>query len=282
MNVFSIRCSCFLFLFCFLPNCLFAEPVLFDPSRGIVEVPVTINGAVTGKFGIDTGADRLYVDKTFATKNNLPIRKRTERVVVGIDGKSETSAIDLRSFEFADNSLHDITGTVIDMGALIKDKRFGHPDGLIGYELLQRCYVTVDYHNKLLNLQMEEPDFLEEKSFATIPFDIRYHFILVNALLNDSVEARFILDYCASFTTITQEIADALGLDPKAPNGNVIETFSVDDKLTSSNVRVLVSDLSNLKKRVGEIDIDGMLGANMLFRHKITVDYKRERLYIHF
>ncbi len=269
-------------LFCLVTCCVRSAEVSFDPSRGIAEVPVTINGVVVGKFGVDTGADRLYVDKTFAAKYDLPIRKRSDRVVVGVDGKSEVAAVDLRSFDFAGNSLHDITATVIDIGALVKDKRFGHPDGLIGYELLQRCYVTVDYESRTIDLQMEEPGFLQEDSFEIIPFDVQYHFILVDALLNDSVEARFILDYCASFTTITQEIADALGLEPDAPKGNIVTTFAIGDELTSSNVRVVVDDLTNLKARIGEIKIDGLLGANMLFRHKITVDYKRERLYIHF
>lgn len=273
----------FLLLFCFFISHIHSKEVPFDPSRGIVEVPVTINGAVIGKFGVDTGADRLYVDKTFAAKHELPIRKRSGKTVVGVDGQSEAAAVDLRSFDFAGNSLHDITATIIDIDALVKDKRFGHPDGLIGYELLQRCYVTVDYESKTIDLQMEEPGFLQQEvSFEIIPFDVQYHFILVDALLNDSVEARFILDYCASFTTITREIADLLGLKQDAPKGHTVSTFSVGSELSSSNVRVLVDDLTNLKERVGEIKIDGLLGANMLFRHKITVDYKRERLYIHF
>ena len=48
-----------------------AVEVTFHPYRGLVEVEVLIDGRVKGRFGIDTGADRLYIDKKFAEKNNL-------------------------------------------------------------------------------------------------------------------------------------------------------------------------------------------------------------------
>jgi hypothetical protein len=75
-----------------------AVEVPFHPDRGLVEVEVLIDGRVKGSFGIDTGADRLYIDTKFAEKNNLSkVGGPPPRLGVGIVGASAATGGVMRS-----------------------------------------------------------------------------------------------------------------------------------------------------------------------------------------
>ena len=131
---------------------LLAAVIPFDPARGLVEVQVKLDGRVTGRFGIDTGADHLYIDRAFAEKNNLPIYdEMTGRQITGVEGSSKGYYTKLRSLEIGGERLFNVRATVTDIKAL-GGGRGNHPDGLIGFEVIRHFYVTVDYPNTVLQL----------------------------------------------------------------------------------------------------------------------------------
>lgn len=263
----------------FRADSLQAKSLPFDPMRGLVEVDVIINGHAKGKFGVDTGADFLYIDKTFVEKNNLKLEnKQPRRSVTGVDGSSEVFAFNLRSLKIGDERLYNLDASVIDMSKIINDKRRGIPDGLIGYDVLQRFYVTVDYPNRSLELDMSEPSFIRNSKIDMVPFKFKRHFILVDVTLNDSITVPMILDYCASQVFISSRLADRLGFNSKREN---ISKVSLDEKVITKDVNTVIIDYTKLKKGIKGIEFEGILGASFLYRHKITVDYKRKRIYKH-
>ena len=268
-----------LIIFLFFASLLKAESIPFDPMRGLVEVNVTLNGNAKGKFGIDTGADFLYIDKTFVENNNLKLEnKQPRRSVTGVDGSSEVYAFNLRSLEMGDETLYNLDANVIDLSKIIKDQRRGMPDGLIGYEILQRFYITVDYPRQSLELDMMEPSFLKKSNLAQVPFDFKRHFIMVDVTLNDSIIVPMILDYCASQVFITNTLAERLGIES---GKGEISKVSLDDKIITEDVSAVVIDYTNMKKGLRGVEFEGILGASFLYQHKITVDYKRSRIYKH-
>ncbi|MEW5995238.1 MAG: retropepsin-like aspartic protease [Candidatus Zixiibacteriota bacterium] len=256
----------------------------FDPVRGLVEVPVVIDGRVKGTFGIDTGADRLYIDSSFAHENGLTsVASPPQRAVVGVDGVSEASFVKLRSLRLGKEGLYNITATAIDLTQIIKDRRLGMPDGLIGYDILRRFFVTVDYPKRMLRLDVSPPPFTRGSADA-FPF-IRYrserHMIVVEATLNDSIRVPMALDYCASYTTLSPSLASRLALDPSKDGPQKVDRVSLEGLSDAQDVLVVVADLSRFKKAVKGSTIDGIIGASFLYRHKFTIDYKAERIYIH-
>ncbi len=261
---------------------VFSLAMPFDPIRGLVEVDVTINGTIKGSFGIDTGADHLYIDKKFAEDNGLPVGEGPpQRGVVGVDGFSEASTLVFRSLEIGDERLHNQYATVIDMAALIDDKRAGIPDGLIGYDLLQRFYVTVDYPNRTIDLQMSEPDFLKNQEYDIIPFKSIRHLILVDVTFDDTITVPMIMDYCASYVFVSESLAQRLGMDAAGQKKTTVDKIDIEDTILSQDVIVIRSDYTQLRKRLRDIEFEGILGASFLYRHKITVDYKRNRILRH-
>ena len=188
-----------------------AVEIPFDPRRGLVEVEVLLDGRVRGSFGIDTGADGIYIDRGFARKNKLTFVGGTrERGVVGLQGRSEAETVKLRSLQVGDERLYNLKPVAIDMGALISDRSIGHPDGLLGYDALRRFYITVDYPRRQLTMRMEEPDFLQDRAFVAIPFSVKGHLALVDVTFNEEVTRPMILDYCASHTSISPGLARRL------------------------------------------------------------------------
>ncbi len=259
-----------------------AVDVPFDPTRGLVEVDVTINGMAKGRFGIDTGADRLYVDRAFAQRHNLPEAAPSEtRQVVGIDGTSSITSLSLRSLEIGGERLYNLWANGADLAKLSHGGAANRPDGLLGYDVLRRFYITVDYPAHRLSMRMSEPPFLHDSGLVTVPFRLAKHLIVVDVSINDMTTVPMILDYCASHTTITPTLARRTGFSDEVGGRIKVGEMSLGSSVSSESVHGVVADLSQIQKLAGRSDLGGILGGSFLHRHKITVDYKRRKVYFH-
>ena len=260
---------------------LHAGTIPFDPSRGLVEVEVTINGRIKGVFGIDTGADQLYIDREFAAQNNLTFRPLSPRQkIVGIDGGDRSMAVSLSSLQIADGQpLRNIAATAIDMGSLDENSA-RPPDGLIGHEILRRYYLTIDYPNRTMLIESSRPSFLKGKAYHEVPFKSHKHLILVDVVINNRVTVPMILDYCASYTAVSKSLADRLGLDDDARPQRLREV-RLGDKTVSNEVPVTVLDFAGFRRSVPRANFEGILGGTFLQQYKISIDYARRKVYIH-
>lgn len=264
----------------FLPAVVSSVTIPFDPSRGLVEIEVTIDRRVKGTFGIDTGADRLYIDRTFAQENGLTfVPSPVQRAVVGVEGSVTVSAMRLSLFEIEDEQFKNIAATAIDISALVTDNSAGLPDGLIGYQILRKFFVTIDYPKRTLTLESDPPRFLNGKQFSEVPYTSYRHLIIVDAVINGDVAAPLILDYCASYTTISPKLAERLGLESKTDKLQIINSISLSEDVTTEKVPIFVTSLMNLKKSVPRAKFDGILGSTFLNRHKVTIDYAAKKVY---
>lgn len=277
---FAARAVLFGLLLAILAAGVWATTIPFDPMRGLVEVPVVLDGHVEGVFGIDTGADHLYIDREFARKNDLRLSNAApQRDVVGVEGRSKVTMISLRSIEVADERLYNQKAMGIDIAALTGDDRYGNPDGLIGYNILKRFWVTVDYPNHELTLQTRTPRFLSGKRYSEVEFDQYKHMILVEVTFNDETTVPMILDYCASFTTLSPKLAEELELSTKEREIQRVAKVQMGEAVTE-NCAVTVADFSQLRRSAPRAKFEGILGGTFLFRHKITVDYRLDKVYV--
>ncbi len=260
---------------------LSAATIPFDPSRGLVEVDVTINGIIKGKFGIDTGADRLYIDRTFAKTNGLELLTGSvQRDIVGIEGTTKASYVSLRSLMIGDDqTLYNLGATAVDMIALTNDTTGGMPDGLIGADILRQFFVCVDYPNRTLELYSFVPKFLDGKKYDEIEFQQYQHLILVDAVIGDTT-VPMILDYCASYTTLDLSLAASLGITGGDGSRVSVPNITLSKNVAVDNVPAVVTDLSDFRKRLPRAQFGGIIGASFLHRYKMTVDYKRQLVYV--
>ncbi|MEW6412242.1 MAG: retropepsin-like aspartic protease [Candidatus Zixiibacteriota bacterium] len=266
-----------------LPAMLQAGSIPFSPHRGLVEVNVTLDGYINGSFGIDTGADGLYIDREFAESHNLSLGPVSQsKRVAGVSGVAEASPVSLRSLRITDDeTVYNLSAVAVDIGALSKQPESGHPDGLIGHDILRRFYVTVDYPSQRMELHASEPDFIGEESYEEIPFEMRGHLIIVNVTVNDDITVPMVFDYCASLSTISPWLAGQIGYDPDEDLRQTLSSVSLTDEVFSENVQVAITDHSSLQGTVPGARFEGILGASFLYRFKMTVDYKRQKIYVH-
>lgn len=264
-----------------MPIIGFAAQATFDAATGLVVAEIRINNRVTGRFGIDTGADRLYIDKKFAENNNLAKHGvPVQRQVVGLGGASGGYFVSFRSFEVGDQRFHNVNATVVDFDRLSGNQGLENPDGLIGYDLLSRMYVTVDYPTRSFQLEMSRPRFLSGRTFETISFKPIKHLIMVNVTFADGQTRPMILDYCATHTIISPQVAKQI--NPNAENGEILFLdLTIDGKIQSSSVETVVKDLTPLAKSMPRVRIAGILGRTFLAEHKITIDYRTSQIYLH-
>ena len=257
-----------------------AGSIRFSSKSGLVMVPVWIDNRVQGEFGIDTGADKLYIDSSFAEENRIDFETEGQRYnVYGIDGFSGAYETTLKWFELGDNRLTDQPATVINMRRMTRSDQ-GIPDGLIGHDVLSQFYVTVDYENNRLDLDKYRPQFVSGKQYRELRFDSHWHLILLDVTINDSLTVPMILDYGASVTSISPDLAAQAGHNAGAGEIFRLGSLAIDSKSRVTDVPTLVADYAAYREKFPRAAFEGILGATYLEHVKITVDYERDLLYI--
>ncbi len=258
---------------------LVAKQVPFDPMSGIVEVDVLIDGHISGKFGIDTGADRFYLHRQFALDNNIELLQTFgQRNIQGVDGSTKAMAASIKSLEISgDIELENLSATVVDISQLSHGGE--PPDGLIGFQILKEFYVSIDYPNKLLELSKDEPSFLSGKRYTEISFSQYSHLILVDVVINDELTVPMLLDYCASYTTITPKVAEQLEIPKRIDRKAIIKSINIEG-VEATDVWAYVSDLSEFKRSTPRAKFEGIIGGTFLQNFNVTVDYANKKIYI--
>ncbi len=258
-----------------------ATTIPFDPSRGLVEIPVTINGKIIGNFGIDTGADRLYINRRFALQNDLlPNQTPANGKAAGISGETLAQDIALGSLKIGDEgTLMNVPGVVIDLDALSQDKSGNNPDGLIGFNILRQFYVTVDYPARSIELRTDSPSYLDGRAYHTISFQPFRHLIVLDVTINDQT-VPMALDFCSSHTIISPELAGRLGLTYDAASPFVkLGRVALTEDVVSNNVTAAVMSLDEYRRSYPQAKIQGLLGGTFLESHVITIDYRTNHIY---
>lgn len=99
---------------------------------------------------LDTGAAITVIDKPVADALRLPPGERMN--VLGASGQGETTITRLQSLELGRVKLQNLQVAVVDLGLirLLGGERFG---GILGFNVLCRFRVTVDYHAGTLRLE---------------------------------------------------------------------------------------------------------------------------------
>jgi len=259
-----------------------AAVVPFDIDRGIVVLDVVINNNVTGRFGLDTGADRLYVDRSFAIEHDL-LRDEapTRGVVVSVDGKSKSQVITLRSLKIGDDpTMPNVSVTLLDMDSLGGGRKPQTPDGLLGYDFLHNFYVTVDYPAGKIELRSDAPHYLDGRAYHTVPFTLLGHLIMVDVRLPNGLVRKMALDYCSSHTLISTTLAAELGLPQTRGAKTSLGEINIGDAFSARNVVAEVAVLGMYGRGTPQSEIAGILGGNVLKLLAVTIDYHKRCLYV--
>lgn len=262
-------------------------PIQFAGHR--IVIPVTVGDHTPASFILDTGASRTSLDKDYAARVGIAGSERTEARGAGGGPIEVALARDVR-VTFGDHTLKLDRTALIPFGPV--SLRVGQPmHGVLGAEAFDAYVVELDYQNS-------EVTFHERRAFKApanavrlpIKFDGTLPIVRAQLTLPDgrSINARLLVDTGAGASVILtrdfvrkQRIAFANTIE--SPSGGVggmttvhtgriqriqLGTIALDHPITA-----LSGDTAGA---LSDPDMDGLLGAEILRRFTVFVDYKRK------
>ena len=271
----------------------------YKSASNLIIIPVTINGSDTLNFILDTGV-RYPIITELPFINKLNLNYMTPVEIQGL-GEGET----LTAYRSANNSIkiEGLTAQNEEVQMVIdEDFQISHMlgipvHGLIGFNLFKDYIVRINYHDEELTLyRPEHYKYKDRKSDIILPllFDGNKPFINTSILTEDStqVPVKLMVDTGASDALWLSEGSDERIRIPenhieaflgKGLNGDLYGTKGRIDAVWVGPLilpRPIVSfpDSGLVKQLISVNDRNGTLGAEILRRFDVTLDYRNARL----
>jgi clan AA aspartic protease (TIGR02281 family) len=119
----------------------------FDPGTEHIHVEAVVNGKLSQKFIIDTGAEMSSIPSSAVEALGIRIDDDTKVIVVqGIAGRGLTHEVTLDSIDLAGLRVDNVQAIIADMP--------GYEDtGIIGQNVLNKFHVDIDYQKGILKIR---------------------------------------------------------------------------------------------------------------------------------
>ncbi|MCS6830294.1 MAG: retroviral-like aspartic protease family protein [Armatimonadota bacterium] len=254
-------------------------PIRFSQREMFVEVKLNGHEYV---MMVDTGAGITVIDQPVAEALRLPAGESMN--VLGAGGQGAASITRLASLQLGSVKLRDLQVAVTNLGLirLIGGERFG---GILGFNVLNRFRVTVDYHRRTLTL---------DRSGGKLPagWAKRVPFMGAVPMLDVEVEdigrVPMLLDTGAAMTILPAEVGQqwqpsrsaslGLTLGVGGAGGIPRAARAASVKLGEETVRGVTLMFSSPAPKGAPVQIlseagFGLIGNNLLRHFRLTIDY---------
>jgi len=251
-------------------------------NRALV-VPVQIDGKGSYPLFLDTGAGRTVVSPSVAADLGLEIIGSETRRGVGGEielklARTKTLAVDGHEVDHESIGISDVPER------LCGDSVVGN----LGHDLLQRFSVTIDYGEGAASFR---------RSALSIGGAIPFHIaagakplILLDVQIGASGPVTFAVDTGAGGTVIAPALAASLGLTEgqrvlcAGVGGSVEGCLAAEpvrvelSSTTEVDIQPLILDMFDMLKAGTGENVVGLIGHDVLSRHRVTIDYLGARL----
>jgi hypothetical protein len=294
---------------------LFASPgsrgqsVAWLKTKGIARIPfrygtrhvwikVLVNGFTHADFLLDTGAGMTMIDRSYAEK--LGIVPDEAFAVEGMGGADAGSLAKLSSLRIGSAAtdgvaMQDLKVGLVDFGEDVEAVMWRHMAGLIGYDVLERFVVEIDYDNQVVTLR-DPKTFAYEGGGQPVDMRLAGGIPLVSVELGRGCAGDFLVDVGSSFgLTLHGSLVrscrlfdNILGHKQVEVNGGGVGASYVSWLSRLDHVRIgpyeWEQPIAGLSLRtsgmVGSKDYGGNIGNVVLERFKVTFDYEHRKLYL--
>ncbi len=286
---------------------LFFSFIGFSQNQEVTRVPfvlnndhiiiqVSINGSSNMNFMFDSGAGGILINKSFS--DSMGLESVSERINTGAVGTHVVSILKGNSIKIGDAQINNIN-------MMRDEKEFEKLDtgeelaGIIGFHMLSRFVIKVDYDNYELVLY-DRSSYVYEGDGVIMPIVLTYNLPLAVSLVrvNDDTEFEgfFLVDTGArSDLIISSPAVNKFNMIDAIGHHYVLKTevgsSGKKAKIIYGKVRGLVFAeqqfsevpviLSQAEHGVLSLDrIDGIIGNRILKRFNIIFDYSRSLIYL--
>ncbi len=278
---------------------LFAASLAAQPARVPVElvgnrvhIPVSVNGSAPGSFILDTGAARSPLDTDFAATARVGVTGRTK--VLGSGGSENVQVATPMTLAFAGLTVRTEKVPLIQFDSI--SLRNGRPlDGILGYEVLQRYVVEIDYEGRAVSFH-DRKQYRPPAGAVRLPIGFNHGRVPVTDVrvtLPDgrTVTARVLIDTGAGGSLglnrafakkhrieLENPVAMPLGYGVGGGTHGRAGRVSAVELAGFRFARPVVSVFDATKGALGQSSIDGVLGGEILRRFTVITDYARRQL----
>jgi hypothetical protein len=266
-----------------------------------VTLPIQlINNHIYGKVMLDGKGPFLFIFDTGGHDIvTPPLAKQLGLNIIGTlpgsgvgEGIVDAGFAHVRRVAIGDASIENQTFVAMSLETLTDIEGAPLP-GMIGYETFSRFVVRIDYVAKTLSLI--DPDrFVSTDAGIEIPFVFNGHVPEVAGTF-EGIPAKFDIDTGSrNELTLTKPFAEANGLRAKHPKGvEAMDGWGIGgptfgyvtraDEMTIGPVRieeVVTSFATQGKGAFARDDYQGNVGGGILKRFIVTLDYRRQKMYL--
>lgn len=257
----------------------------FELVGGLVVVRASVDGQ-EGNFVLDTGAPGVVLNTKRKEGNTVQ--------AVGLGGGIELGEVELAAFEWGMIKKADFTGMTLDISQL--EQASGRDlMGLIGYDVLQNYELLFDYRKRIIRMYdaRKAEKFRPAGNTTIVPFKLNGHLPVLSVkmggkraylgvdsgaevnLLDDSFFAKLKGEHLTDM-----EVERVSGLDKRRQkvHSAKLDELEISDA-EMENLRFLFLDLSPVQEQA-EVRMDGVLGFPFFANHRISINYKKKKMYI--
>ncbi len=255
-------------------------------EEGLVIVKAQIDGQ-KGFFILDTGAPCLVLNSNrFEVKNS-------SHQMMSANGAVNTKEKSIKLFKWGCIEKKRFVAKAIDLNHLEQSLKLPIL-GLIGFEMIQKTEILIDYKNREIEHHPTRNSILHEQHTPdlTIPFQLSAHLPILRAEI-ENVILNLAFDSASESNMLDQDYKERLSseTDPKliifrgadqkdflVTAVNITSTYIVSE--TFENMEYLFKDVQNIRDN-GHKKFDGLLGHPFIAAcGRLSINYKKKEIYV--
>jgi len=265
----------------------------FKMAGNLIAVKVLLNGEYR-TFILDSGAPKVILNSKYIIGRDTI--KRSISSSKGVSGNiSGMDIIEVNQLDFGGVKMNNQEVITMDLSHLEEslDTEFY---GLIGYDLIKDYDIVFDYEKLTLTFinptifQKYRRENLSDATLERVPFNLEAHIPIVKAQVGNKIVS-YGIDCGAESNLLTETLFQSLkkhtkdirmdelvGADnqPKKVKKGKIKRTSIGN-ICFKNLETLFSDISHLNEGY-KMDIDGLIGYEVLHKQKTLISYDRSEV----
>ncbi len=268
----------------------------FDYRARHVWLKASVNGGEPQDFLFDTGASVTVLDSSWVAEHGLKTEGRMQAAGAGAAGGASFAS--LASLKIAAGSgdgieLENVKVAVLDVNSSFAPLFWRRMAGVIGYDVISRFVVTIDYDDSVLVLN-DPANWRYEGSEKPLPMVMNGTVPALTGVLDGTDEGLFRLDVGSSSTVdLHAPFATAKRLKGRMGRTQAVDGVGFGGSFSSEIGRLrsmslgpyewddpIVSVSNATEGAFASEDFAGNIGNRILERFRVTFDYQRRHVYL--
>jgi len=248
---------------------------------------------IKGNFIIDTGSERLLLNKDYVSESEGNILITS----IGNTGVLHVTEQTVDTLHLDQLTIPNLIAHVVDLNH-IEIKKNTSIHGVLGYNVFKEFELFIDFPNSRIVLSRLDKNGVRidrtaawEKPYDSLSFELKKHFIVLRTVVNN-VNLDMILDSGAELNLIDRKAnrkvmekftiikrVNLIGIGKKQVE--VLAGVLADVKCgnqSSSDMNTLLTSLDEINTSFG-ISVQGVLGYEFLNTRRTLINYKKRKLY---